>query len=66
MSYGNYFWANILFLSDAASHMSRMPLFHSNLEEEPEDVRQAFCKYLGNVVKTMSESREQEEMSIIT
>ncbi|KAM9322042.1 intraflagellar transport protein 22 homolog [Pholidichthys leucotaenia] len=49
-----------------ASHLSRLPLIHSNLEEEPEDVRQAFCKYLENVVKTMSESREREEMSIIT
>uniref|UniRef100_A0AAQ5ZHW1 Intraflagellar transport protein 22 homolog n=1 Tax=Amphiprion ocellaris TaxID=80972 RepID=A0AAQ5ZHW1_AMPOC len=49
-----------------ASHLSRLPLTHSNLEDEPEDVRQAFCRYLGNVVNTMSESREREEMSIIT
>ncbi|KAJ4936219.1 hypothetical protein JOQ06_000821 [Pogonophryne albipinna] len=49
-----------------ASHLGRLPLIHSNLEEEPEDVKQAFCKYLGSVVKTMSESREREEMSIIT
>ncbi|CAG5896566.1 unnamed protein product [Menidia menidia] len=49
-----------------ASTLSRLPLIHSNLEEEPEDVRHAFCKYLGNVVNVMSESREREEMSIIT
>ncbi|XP_068427411.1 intraflagellar transport protein 22 homolog isoform X2 [Clinocottus analis] len=49
-----------------ASHLGRLALIHSNLEEEPEDVRQAFCRYLGNVVNTMSESREREEMSIIT
>ncbi|XP_062259501.1 intraflagellar transport protein 22 homolog isoform X1 [Platichthys flesus] len=49
-----------------ASHLSRLSLIHSNLEEEPEDVRQTFCSYLGNVVNAMSESREQEEMSIIT
>ncbi|XP_025756170.1 intraflagellar transport protein 22 homolog isoform X2 [Oreochromis niloticus] len=49
-----------------ASHLSRLLLIHSNLEEEPEDVRQAFCRYLGNVVNAMSESREREEMSIIT
>ncbi|XP_076001030.1 intraflagellar transport protein 22 homolog [Genypterus blacodes] len=49
-----------------ASHLARLPLIHSNLEEEPEDVRQAFCIYLGNVVKALSESREREEMSIIT
>lgn len=53
-------------LFNAASHLGRLPLIHSNLEEEPEDVKQAFCKYLGSVVKTMSESREREEMSIIT
>ncbi|XP_030259330.1 intraflagellar transport protein 22 homolog [Sparus aurata] len=49
-----------------ASHLSRLPLIHSNLEEEPEDVRRAFWRYLGNVINTMSESREREEMSIIT
>uniref|UniRef100_A0A7N8WRJ1 Intraflagellar transport protein 22 homolog n=1 Tax=Mastacembelus armatus TaxID=205130 RepID=A0A7N8WRJ1_9TELE len=49
-----------------ATHLSRLPLIHSNLEEEPENVRQTFCRYLGNVVNTMSESREREEMSIIT
>ncbi|XP_054452082.1 intraflagellar transport protein 22 homolog [Anoplopoma fimbria] len=49
-----------------ASHLGRLALIHSNLEEEPEDVRQAFCRYLGNVINTMSESREREEMSIIT
>ncbi|XP_029380917.1 intraflagellar transport protein 22 homolog isoform X2 [Echeneis naucrates] len=49
-----------------ASHLSKLPLIHSNLEEEPEDVRRAFCRYLGTVVNTMSESREREEMSIIT
>ncbi|XP_061587142.1 intraflagellar transport protein 22 homolog [Cololabis saira] len=48
-----------------ASNLSRLPLIHSNLEEEPEEVRQAFHRYLGSVVKAMSESREQEEMSII-
>lgn len=57
---------NMFVLYHAASHLSRLPLVHSNLEEEPEDVRQTFCRYLGNVVNTMSESREREEMSIIT
>lgn len=49
-----------------APNLSRLQLIHSNLEEEPEDVRHAFYRYLGNVVKAMSESREREEMSIIT
>ncbi|KAM8839579.1 intraflagellar transport protein 22 homolog isoform 1-T1 [Synchiropus picturatus] len=48
-----------------APHLSRLPLLHSNLEEESEDVRKEFCRYLGNVVNALSESREREEMSII-
>ncbi|XP_056248466.1 intraflagellar transport protein 22 homolog isoform X1 [Seriola aureovittata] len=60
------FSANMFILSVAASHLSRLPLIHSNLEEELEDVRRAFCRYLGTVINTMSESREREEMSIIT
>ncbi|XP_034039252.1 intraflagellar transport protein 22 homolog [Thalassophryne amazonica] len=48
-----------------APHLSRLPLIQANLEEEPEDVRQAFCRYLGNVLNTLSESQEREEMSVI-
>ncbi|KAM6990140.1 intraflagellar transport protein 22 homolog [Tautogolabrus adspersus] len=46
--------------------LSRLPLIHCSLEEEPQHVRPAFNRYLENVFKTMSESREREEMSIIT
>jgi len=53
-------------LSNAAAHLSRLPLIHSNLEDEPEEVRRAFNRYLGSIVTTLSESREREEMSIIT
>lgn len=49
-----------------SSQLSKLPLSHSNLEEEPEDVRQAFRRYLENIVRALSESREREEMSIIT
>ncbi|KAJ8340614.1 hypothetical protein SKAU_G00352470 [Synaphobranchus kaupii] len=49
-----------------ASQLSKLPLIHSNLEEDPEEVRQEFHRYLGSIVKTLSESREREEMSIIT
>lgn len=48
-----------------AAHLNRLHLIQSNLEEEPEDVRKAFSRYLGNVVNAMSESREREEMSIL-
>ncbi|XP_062845176.1 intraflagellar transport protein 22 homolog isoform X2 [Trichomycterus rosablanca] len=48
-----------------APQLNRLPLIHSNLEEDPEEVRQEFRRYLGNVVQSLSESREREEMSII-
>lgn len=48
-----------------ASQLNKLPIIHSNLEEDAEDVRQEFRRYLGNVVQTLSESREREEMSII-
>ncbi|KAA0717089.1 Intraflagellar transport protein 22 -like protein [Triplophysa tibetana] len=49
-----------------ASKLSKLPLINSNLEEDPEDVCQEFHKYLGNVLRMLSESQEREEMSIIT
>lgn len=49
----------------AAPQLNKVPLIHSNLEEDPEAVRQDFRIYLGNVVQSLSESREREEMSII-
>ncbi|XP_023688820.1 intraflagellar transport protein 22 homolog isoform X2 [Paramormyrops kingsleyae] len=49
-----------------ASHLSKLSMIHSNLEEDPEQMRQAFRRYLGSIVRMMSESREREEMSIIT
>uniref|UniRef100_A0A673X6Y0 Intraflagellar transport 22 homolog (Chlamydomonas) n=1 Tax=Salmo trutta TaxID=8032 RepID=A0A673X6Y0_SALTR len=38
----------------------------SNVEEDPEDVRQGFRRYLVNIVQTLSEDREREQMSIIS
>lgn len=49
----------------AAPQLNKLPLIQSNLEEDPEGVRQAFHTYLGHVVQSLSESREREEMSII-
>ncbi|GAA6103318.1 intraflagellar transport protein 22 homolog [Tachysurus ichikawai] len=48
-----------------APQLNKLPLIHSNLEEDPEGVRQEFGTYLGNVVQSLLESREREEMSII-
>uniref|UniRef100_A0A8C5HZZ2 Intraflagellar transport 22 homolog (Chlamydomonas) n=1 Tax=Gouania willdenowi TaxID=441366 RepID=A0A8C5HZZ2_GOUWI len=41
-------------------------VIQSNLEENPEAVRQHFYTYLQKVVKVVTESRERDEMSIIT
>ncbi|XP_039612528.1 intraflagellar transport protein 22 homolog [Polypterus senegalus] len=49
-----------------APQMNKLNIVHSNLEEDPEKMRQEFRRYLGSVVKSLSESREREEMSIIT
>ncbi|XP_075706933.1 intraflagellar transport protein 22 homolog isoform X2 [Rhinoderma darwinii] len=46
--------------------LAKLTLVHSNLEEDPEDVRLEFVKYLRGVISSLSESRDREEMSILT
>ncbi|KAM4796504.1 intraflagellar transport protein 22 homolog [Rhinophrynus dorsalis] len=46
--------------------LSKLTLVHSNLEDDPEDIRMEFIKYLRGIVHSLSESRDREEMSIIT
>ncbi|XP_027717920.1 intraflagellar transport protein 22 homolog isoform X2 [Vombatus ursinus] len=49
-----------------AAPLNKLKLVHSNLEEEPEEIRMEFIKYLKSIVSSVSESRDREEMSIIT
>ncbi|XP_078535482.1 intraflagellar transport protein 22 homolog isoform X5 [Lissotriton helveticus] len=49
-----------------APSLTKLRLAHSNLDEEPEDVRMEFLKFLEGVINSMSENRDREEMSIIT
>ncbi|XP_038669486.1 intraflagellar transport protein 22 homolog isoform X2 [Scyliorhinus canicula] len=49
-----------------AQQLNKLTLIHSNLEDDPEQVRTAFRQFLGAVVNSLSESRDKEEMSIIT
>ncbi|XP_001366207.2 intraflagellar transport protein 22 homolog isoform X1 [Monodelphis domestica] len=49
-----------------AAPLNKLKLVHSNLEEEPEEIRTEFIKYLKSIVSSVSESRDREEMSIIT
>ncbi|XP_072209871.1 intraflagellar transport protein 22 homolog isoform X2 [Excalfactoria chinensis] len=46
--------------------LNKLKLIHSNLEEDPEDVRMEFMKYFRSVINLLNESREKEEMSIIS
>ncbi|XP_007517995.1 intraflagellar transport protein 22 homolog [Erinaceus europaeus] len=49
-----------------APPLNKLKLVHSNLEDDPEEIRSEFIKYLKNIISSMSESRDREEMSIIT
>ncbi|XP_004399117.1 PREDICTED: intraflagellar transport protein 22 homolog isoform X2 [Odobenus rosmarus divergens] len=46
--------------------LSKLKLVHSNLEDDPEEIRLEFIKYLKSIINSVSESRDREEMSIIT
>ncbi|KAE8622634.1 hypothetical protein XENTR_v10005317 [Xenopus tropicalis] len=46
--------------------LAKLTLIYSNLEDDPEDVRMELMKYLRGIVSSLSESRDREEMSIIT
>ena len=45
--------------------LSRVPLVTSNIEEDPDAIRDGFKHFLGSVLAHMNNSREQEELSII-
>ncbi|XP_036760419.2 intraflagellar transport protein 22 homolog isoform X2 [Manis pentadactyla] len=49
-----------------APPLNKLKLVHSHLEDDPEEIRMEFIKYLKNIVNSVSESRDREEMSIIT
>ncbi|XP_054250324.1 intraflagellar transport protein 22 homolog isoform X2 [Indicator indicator] len=49
-----------------AHPLDKLRLIHSNLEEDPEDVRMEFMKYFRSIISLINESREREEMSIIS
>ncbi|XP_074779318.1 intraflagellar transport protein 22 homolog isoform X2 [Athene noctua] len=46
--------------------LNKLKLIHSNLEEDPEDVRMEFMKYFRSIITLINESRDREEMSIIS
>ncbi|XP_053223894.1 intraflagellar transport protein 22 homolog isoform X1 [Podarcis raffonei] len=46
--------------------LNRLQVAHSSLEEEPEDFRMEFVKYLKGITKLVNENRDREEMLLIT
>ncbi|XP_041347687.1 intraflagellar transport protein 22 homolog [Gigantopelta aegis] len=46
--------------------LSKVPVIHTNIEEDAEAVQKEFSKYLGKLVSAMSDRQEQEELSIMS
>jgi len=51
--------------SKLGGSLARINAINTNLEEDPDFVRDEFKKYLTNVVTHLNERRDQEELSII-
>ncbi|KAB0361928.1 hypothetical protein FD754_006084 [Muntiacus muntjak] len=49
-----------------APPLNKLKLVHSNLEDDPEEITMEFIKYLRSIINSVSESKDREEMSIIT
>ncbi|XP_040113810.1 intraflagellar transport protein 22 homolog isoform X2 [Oryx dammah] len=49
-----------------APPLNKQKLVHSNLQDDPEEIRMEFIKYLRSIINSVSESRDREEISIIT
>lgn len=45
--------------------MNNIPLVHTNLDEEIEDIRDEFNKYVSQLMLSMTDKREEEELSIM-
>ncbi|KAJ1075496.1 hypothetical protein K5549_009640 [Capra hircus] len=49
-----------------APSLNKRKLVHSNLKDDLEEIRMEFIKYLRSIINSVSESRDQEEVAIIT
>ncbi|XDC62693.1 hypothetical protein R6Z07M_013875 [Ovis aries] len=49
-----------------APPLNKRKLVHLNLQDDPEEIRMEFIKYLRSIINSVSESRDREEISIIT
>ena len=49
----------------AAESMSNITLVNTSIDEEGDILRQEFTAFLSNLLTTMSDKREQEELGIL-
>eukprot|EP00058_Branchiostoma_floridae_P009359 XP_002594847.1 hypothetical protein BRAFLDRAFT_86014 [Branchiostoma floridae] len=49
-----------------SSLLSKVTVVHSNIDEDGDSVRQEFSNFLTNILSTMSDNRDKEELSIIS
>jgi Rab-like protein 5 len=45
--------------------MKNIEWLHTNLEDDGENLREDFSRFLGKMLSTLSEKREQEELGIL-
>ncbi|XP_028513044.1 intraflagellar transport protein 22 homolog isoform X3 [Exaiptasia diaphana] len=45
--------------------LSKVPCVHTNLDEDPDSVREEFKNFLGQVLSNLTDKRDQEELSIM-
>ena len=48
-----------------ANTFSRIKQFQTNLDDDPEGVKDAFRSFLSGVVTNLADKRDQEELSIV-
>ena len=48
-----------------ASNFSRIRVSHTNLEDDPDGIKEVFRQYLENIVSNLADRRDQEELSIV-
>ena len=56
---------NPSFIPHTASVLSRVTCIQTNLDEEPEAVRDEFHNFLAKVISNWTDKRDQEELSIM-
>ncbi len=49
----------------AASSFSRIKIVQTNLDDDPDSIKEEFKHFLGNVLSNLADRRDQEELSIV-